>query len=283
MGSRKRRSSPWVLLGCSALLLLAPSALTRRTQLAALSAFLPVRSATLWTLRLLGRSFFNSSGEADTLRTENDYLRDQVSKLTRENRRLTQQRDEALGMKPLLRDQNFRLITADVIFPTDSSPWRKSITIAQGTRDGIEKGMLVVYNSQVVGRVSDAGTRTSRIQTVTDPGFRAGAVAVPRATEAGVAFSLPHVGVYEGTSGRNGKLKWFAGDTPVEDGATVITTDDPSNGVPRGLTLGRVSSVGMGRGAFPKVDVEPLLDFRALEHVMIVVPPVELLPVPGGR
>jgi rod shape-determining protein MreC len=282
MGPKKRRSSPWLLLGLSGLLLLAPSSVTRKTQLAALSGFLPVRSVTVWTLGLLGRAF-NTSGEVETLRTQNDFLKDQVAKQAQEIRRLTQQRDEALGMKSAVRDQNFRMIAADVIFPTDSSPWRKSITLSQGTKDGVEKGMLVVYNNQIVGRVSDAGARTSRVQTVTDPGFRAGAVAVPRATVSGVAFSERHVGVYEGTSGQNGLLKWFAGDTPVENGAAVLTTDDPANGVPRGLTLGRVSSVGMGRGAFPKVEVEPLLDFRALEHVMVLVPPAELLPAPGGR
>jgi len=282
MGPKKRRSSPWLLLAFSGLLLLAPASVTRPTQLAGMSAFVPVKRITLWSLSLLGRPF-NASGEADTLRTENDFLKDQVAKLTQENRRLAQQRDEALGMKALVRDRNFRLITADVIFPTDSSPWRKSLTISVGTKDGVEKGMLVLYNSQVVGRVSEAGSRTCRVQTVTDPGFRAGAVAAPRTTAAGVAFSERHVGVYEGTSGQNGQLKWFAGDIPVENGAAVLTTEDPANGVPRGLTLGRVSSVGLGRGAFPKVDVEPLLYFRALEHVMILVPPAELLPAAGGR
>lgn len=282
MGPKKRRSSPWLLFAFSALLLLAPSPYTRKTQLTAMSAFLPARRLTLWTLDLPGK-VLRSSGEAETLRTENDFLKDQVAKLTQENRRLTQQRDEALGMKSVVRDQNFRMLTADVIFPTDSSPWRKSLTLSLGTKDGVEKGMLVVYNCQVVGRVSEAAGRTCRVQTVTDPGFRAGAVAVPRATAAGVAFSERHVGVYEGTSGQNGQLKWFAGDTPVENGASVLTTDDPANGVPRGLTLGRVSAVGVGRGAFPKVDVEPLLDFRALEHVMVLIPPAELLPAPGGR
>jgi cell shape-determining protein MreC len=115
------------------------------------------------------------------------------------------------------------------------------------------------------------------VQTVTDPGFRAGAVAVPKATAAGISFSERHGGVYEGTSGQVGQLKWLSGDIPVENGAAVLTTEDPGNGVPRGLSLGRVTSVNTGRGAFPKVDVEPLLDFRSLEHVMVLVPP------PGGR
>src|SRR6185295_4296635 len=111
-----------------------------------------------------------------------------------------------------------------------------------------------------------------------------GAVAVPRSGAAGVALAERHPGVYEGTSGQNGQLKWLSGDTPVENGAFVVTTEDPVNGVPRGLILGRVASVNNGRGAFPKVDVESVLNFRALEQVLLLVPPPErpISPTAGG-
>src|SRR5882672_8234154 len=269
MGPKRRRASPWLLLASLALLL-APSGVTQKSRLAALSAFVPLRSLGQWSLGLFGR-VTASSGELDTLRTQNDFLKDQLDKQAGEARRQALLLEQALGMKQTVRDAGFRMLAADVLFPTDSSPWRKSLTLTLGTRDGVEKGMLVVYNSQVVGRVVETGPKTCRVQTVTDPGFRAGAVAVPRTTAAGVAFADRHGGVYEGTSGQNGQLKWLSGDNPVENGALVLTTDDPVNGVPRGLTLGRVSSVNGGRAAFPKVDVEPLIDFRALEHVMILV------------
>lgn len=271
MGSRRRRSASWLFLLLSLGLLLLPSGVSQKTRLGALAGFIPIQAFTRWTLRL--PSWGSASGEAATLRTQNDFLKDQLDKLDKENRRLSLLLDQALGMKQTVRDQNFRLLPADVVFPTDSSPWRKSITITFGTHDGAEKGLLVVYNNQVVGRIVETGPWSSRVQTVTDPGFRAGAVAVPRTTAAGVAFSERHGGVYEGTSGQMGQLKWLSGDTPVENGATVLTTQDPANGVPRGLTLGQVTSVNTGRGAFPKVDVEPLLDFCSLEHVMILIPP----------
>src|SRR5882672_1766435 len=269
MGPKRRRSSFWLLLA-SLVLLFAPSGFTQKTRLAALSGFTPLRSLGHWTFSFAGHTL-SPSGEAQTLRTENDFLRDQTLQLTNENRRQALLLEQALGMKQTVRDAGYRMLAADVLFPTDSSPWRKSLTLTLGTRDGVEKGMLVVYNSQVVGRVVETGPKTCRVQTVTDPGFRAGAVAVPRTTAAGVAFADRHGGVYEGTSGQNGQLKWLSGDNPVENGALVLTTGDPVNGVPRGLTLGRVSSVNGGRAAFPKVDVEPLIDFRALEHVMILV------------
>jgi rod shape-determining protein MreC len=284
MGPRRRNSSPWLLFAFSVVLLLVPSGASQKTRLTALSGFLPAQSFSRWTLGLWSR-WGPSSGDAQTARTEIDFLKDQQQKLLNEMRRKDLLLEQALGMKQTVRDQNFRLLAADVVFPTDSSPWRKSLTITLGTRDGLEKGLLVVYNNQVVGRISETGPRTSRVQTVTDPGFRAGAVAVPRSTAAGVTFSDRQGGVYAGTSGQNGQIKWMRDESPVENDALVLTTEDPINGVPRGLTLGRVTSVSGGRGAFAKVDVEPLIDFRSLEHVMILIPPPEFRapPVQGGR
>jgi rod shape-determining protein MreC len=264
-------------VGISLALLLAPAAFTQKTRLTALAGFIPFQGLGRWAVHLPGR-LLPSSGQTRELATKLQFAEDQNQKQANEIRRLSLQLDQALGMKQPVREQNYRMMTADVIFPTDSSPWRKSLTIALGTRDGAEKGMLVLYNNQVVGRVSETGPKTSRVQTVTDPGFRAGAVASPRTYVAGVSFSERHPGVYEGTAGQNGQLKWLSGDTPVENGSFVLTTEDPLNGVPRGLVLGRVSSVNNGRGVFPKVDVEPILNFQALEHVMLLLLPAEANP-----
>jgi rod shape-determining protein MreC len=146
--------------------------------------------------------------------------------------------------------------------------------IAAGSRDGVRAGMLAVYNNQLAGRVSEAGPLTSRVQLVTDPAFRAGAVAVPR-TYTGVPLSERHVGLYKGTSGEKGRLEWLTDDAPVEAGAYVLTTEDPLNGVPSGLVLGRVASLASERGASPRVEVEPVLNSRGLEHVMILLGPEE--------
>ena len=67
--------------------------------------------------------------------------------------RLEIQLEQTTGLKPLLRDQRVRMLQADVIFPTDGSPWRKSLTIGAGSRDGAARGLLVLYNQQIVGRI----------------------------------------------------------------------------------------------------------------------------------
>lgn len=266
MPPKRRKASPWPWVAASVALLLIPAGFSQKLRLTALAGFLPLRALARTLVQL------PSSGEAQELRAENDYLKDQVRKLLDEKTRLESRLEQATGLKPLVRDPRVRMLQADVIFPTDGSPWRKSLTIGAGSRDGAGRGMLVLYNQQIVGRVIESGPWTSRVQVVTDPGFRAAAVADPRRGAGEVSFNDRHVGVYEGTAGQNGLLKWLTGETPVENGAFVLTTEDPANGVPRGLILGRVSTVNSGRGAFPRVQVEPLLNFQALEHVTVLVP-----------
>jgi rod shape-determining protein MreC len=266
MPPKRRRASPWPWVAASLALLLLPAGFSQRVRLSALSVLLPLRQFALGLVRL------PSNGEAQQLRTENDYLKDQIQKLLDEKARLNARLEMATGLKPLVKDPQVRLLQADVVFSTDGSPWRKSITLAAGASQGVVPGLLVLYHQQVVGRVLECGPWTSRVQVVTDPGFKAAGVAVPRGTAAGVSFNERHVGVYEGTAGRNGTLKWITGDTPVEDGAVVMTTGDPERRVPQGLILGRVVSVNSGRGAFPRVEVEPSINLQGLEQVTILVP-----------
>jgi rod shape-determining protein MreC len=256
-------------VGISLALLLLPSAFSQKLRLTALAGLRPFHALACATIEAPSRVL--PAGDDAPLRVKCDYLSDQVQRQANEISILRQQLEAAAALKPLVREQNFKLLPADVLLPTDGSPWRKSLTLARGSRDGVQRGMLVVYHHQLVGRVIEAGPWTSRVRVATDPGFRAGAVAAPR-TSQGVALEQRHVGVYEGTAGRNGLLKWLTGETPVGQDSYVLTTDDPANGVPRGLILGRVSKPAVGRGAFPRVEVEPVLDFRALEHVTVLIP-----------
>lgn len=268
MSPRKRRVSPLPLIGLSFVLLLVPARISQKVRLTALSVFLPFHALAESAARFSDRTL--SSGEGQELRTRVDYLQDEIVKLMERNEQLKLKLAHAAGMKQYVRERNRALLFADVLVPTDSSQWRKSLTLALGHKGGVEPGMLVTYNSQLVGRVAEVARWTSRVQLVTDPGFRVGAVAVPKTYTQGVAFEKRHIGVYEGTAGELGQLKWITGDTPVENGAYVITTEDPLNDVPQGLILGRVTELVNERSAFPRVKVEPVLNFGALEHVMLL-------------
>lgn len=268
MSPKRRRFSPLPLAGVSIALLLVPSVFSHKARLTVLSVFSPLRNLAASARHALALPA--PAGETDETRRRNAYLADQVARLKAENDKLQAQLAQASNIRRLAPGPDTLLLQADVVLPSDSSPWRRSMTVALGTRGGAARGMLALHNDRLVGRIIESGPWESRIQLVTDPGFRARAVAVPKTSASGVSFEQRHVGVYEGTSGSGGLLKWIQGDTQVENGAMVLTTADPANGVPAGLILGRVSAVSRGRGASLSVDVEPLLNFRGLESVTLL-------------
>jgi len=68
-----------------------------------------------------------------------------------------------------------------------------------------------------------------------------------------------------------GQLLWITGEMRLEQDGFVMTTEDPVNGVPRGLILGRVTAIANAGSSSPRAEVDPIVDFRALEHVMVLV------------
>ena len=270
MSRKKRRFSPLALVGLSLALLILPGSWTSGIRLTALAAYLPFQNAGQITERLIPGG--SDRGETEALRTENDYLRDQVRQLIDENQILQVRLADASGIRhrQLVREEGYIILHAPVVLNADTSSWRRSITLALGSRGGVRLRMIVCVNNQLVGRVIEVGPWTSRVRLVTDPAFRAEAVATPKTYSSGVAVEKRHVGVYEGTAAGTGHLKWLLGDTPVKKGAYVLTTDNPLAGMPRGLVLGRVSGVEGTRAQYASVDVEPMVNFQGLEYVMLL-------------
>lgn len=273
MSPKRRRMSalPWVAL--SLLLIALPSSLTQSPRLLVMSAFTPFRNLAHRSARLCPASL--SSGEAQELLKKVEYLEDLVVKEKNQRESLESKLAQVAGLGSIVKEDGYKVLYAAVLLPADSSAWRNSLTLSIGTRGGARKGMWVLYNNQLVGRILEPGPFASRVQLVTDPGFRVRAVAAPKTYTAGVSFGKRQAGVFEGTSADRGRLKWFAGDTPVENGAYVLTTEDPLSRIPAGLTLGRVSKLINATGASPWVEVEPILNFRGLETVMLLHRPGE--------
>jgi len=267
VSARRRRFSPLPLVGLSLALMLAPSALSHKVRLTALGVFTPLRRLAAAVSDVFPRPA--PAGERDIALRENAFLRDRVETLASENARLRDRLAQAAGLQEIAPPPAFFLLPADVILPSDASSWRRSLTVALGSRGGARPGMIAVHHRRLVGRLSESGPWQSRIQLVTDPGFRARAVAAPHNGDP-AAFESRRVGLYQGTSEGAGLLRWLAEDTPVEPGTVVLTTEDPSNGIPAGLILGRVRSVARGRGPSLAVEVEPVLNFRGLEQVMLL-------------
>ena len=270
MSRKKRRFSPLALVGLSLALLILPGSWTSGIRLTALIAYLPFLNAGRLTERLTPGG--PSRGEAEALRTQVQFLKDQNRQLINENQILQDRVADASGLRnrQLVREEGYIILHAPVVLNADSSSWRRSITLALGSRGGVRLRMIVCINNQLVGRVIEVGPWTSRVRLVTDPAFRAEAVATPKTYSSGVAVEKRRVGVYEGTAAGTGHLKWLLGDTEVKKGAYVLTTENPLAGMPRGLVLGRVAGIEGSRAQYASVDVEPMVNFQGLEYVMLL-------------
>lgn len=268
----RKRPGIWPYAFASAVLMLLPAWVSQGARLTLVSGVRPVRNLADMAQALAERSWEKvrpPSGD-DELQRQNEFLRSQVVTLHVRNGELESKLQAATAARSVAAAGDYELVPADIIIDLDSSTFRQTITLNRGSSDGIEPGMLVLYHSHVIGRIQDVAPWTSRAVLVTDPAFRAGAVSVPKLAEGSLALSKRDTGLFKGTGTEKGLLEWLAGETPVEEGAYVVTADDPMNGVPKGLILGRVTGIDRGRGAYPRVEVTPIVNPQGLEFVLIL-------------
>lgn len=106
-------------------------------------------------------------------------LREEIQRLESENARLQQEivslREQAREADTLAALLNYarsqpenRYLAANVI-GKDVSPFLRSIIISQGSQNGISRGMPVVTERGLVGRVVEVFATFSRVELITDP------------------------------------------------------------------------------------------------------------------
>ena len=190
--------------------------------------------------------------------------------LTAANARLREQLEAVNAGRSTVKDPKMTFLPAGIVLPVDSSQWRRTFVIDKGTRHGVARGMPVLWHNHLMGFVADAGPGSSRVALITDPKIAVGAMAVARTAE-GAARPSRDLCILEGTGAAAASLKWASADATAGDGATVVTSPDPARGVPEGLLLGRVTGVSRSRGPFARPQVQPFVDLRGVDSVLVLV------------
>lgn len=153
----------------------------------------------------------------------------------------------------------------------DPSPFLHYIIINRGSNDGILRGMPVVTNQGLIGRVSAVIADASRVQLVTDP---ASAVNV-RLQNADTDAVL--VGSVTGEL----SLDLISQEVIVEAGDVVLTSG-LGGGYPADLIIGQVLNVRKRDfELFQQATIQPAVDFTRLEIVLVITNfrPVEIEPL----
>lgn len=218
--------------------------------------------------------FFTVPRDVTTLREENAALQNQISQLQSELLDARQQLTETDILYALLNYARVRpenqYVAASVI-GRDPSPFLKYIIINHGSDDGIQRGMPVVTQQGLVGRVDAVTATAARVQLITDPGSIINVRLEQAKTDAQV----------------NGSV---TGDVTLEMVNPVITlqqgdlilTSGLGGAYPADILIGQVISTEKEENElFQGASVQPVVDFTNLRAVLIITnfKPVDYTPL----
>lgn len=269
---RRWRPPKSLVLAAAALALMAmPRRFTEPVRMSALAGLIPVYGASdTIGAAIAGAWPWSDADRITELEAENNFLRDRCTQSEVKQHEL---RSAVAALADFPEQTGYgpeHKVAAPVILPTDASLWRRSLVLAAGRRDGVAEGDIVVWQNHLVGRVADVGAFDCRVQLVTSPGFKTGAMALPPGQLAMSEIPRARKGVVEGTAGERARMKWMLEDTDVAEGALVVTTGNPADGMPRGLTIGRVRNEGHDHQGYRKLSVEPEIRYAELDTVVVL-------------
>lgn len=205
------------------------------------------------------------TGTINLVRDFQSYRRiaEQNTELRRELRQMQAWKEAALQLEQenarLLDLNNVRLdprltYITGVVLADSGSPFRQSVLLNVGARDGIVEGWATMDGIGVVGRISGVAQNTARVIMVTDASSRIPAVIQPSGQRAIVA----------GDNSAAPPIDFLENPDLVRPGDRVVTSGD--GGVfPAGLLLGQVAADPGGR-----LRVRLAADYERLEFLRVL-------------
>lgn len=142
----------------------------------------------------------------------------------------------------------------------DPSNFLSYLIIDSGSQQGIEKGMPVVTERGLVGRITDVGSNWAKVMLIIDPSSSVNAlIQTSRAT-----------GVVEGQVGGSLAMKYIPQGETVNVNDIVLTSGLGGN-FPQKLIIGQVTAVHQRDiEMFQQADIRPTVDFNNLEIVLVI-------------
>jgi rod shape-determining protein MreC len=225
------------------------------------------------------QDFLAAPRDIATLRQRNAELESEVSRLQGQVIELQQKVDETEILAALVdfsRANPESTYKGAAVVGRDPSPFLHYIIINRGSNDGILRGMPVVTNQGLIGRVDAVVADAARVQLVTDPGSAINVRLQNADTDA----------VLVGSVTGDLSLDMISQDVTVEPGDVVLTSG-LGGGYPPDLIVGQVLNVRkLDVELFQHAALQPAVDFARLEIVLVITNfrPVDvepLIPIPS--
>ena len=164
-----------------------------------------------------------------------------------------QENARLLDLNNVRLDPKFTKITG-VVLADSGSPFRQTVLLNVGRRDGIVDGWAAIDGIGLVGRIAGVGERTSRVILLTDTSSR-------------IAVSIESNGqraMIVGDNTSRPPLEFLEDPETVRPGDRVVTSGD-AGVFPPGLLVGQVTQTQSGR-----LRVRLAADMQRLEFLRVV-------------
>ncbi len=220
------------------------------------------------------QDFIAAPRDITTLRARNAELEAQVSQLQTQVIELQQRVNETEILAALVdfsRSSPESTYKAAAVIGRDPSPFLHYVIINRGSNDGIRRGMPVVTNQGLVGRVDGVISDAARVQLITDPASLVNVHLQNANTEA----------VLNGSVTGDVSLDFISQDVKVEAGDLILTSG-LGGGYPPDLIIGQIVNVrSLDYELFQQATVQPSVDFSRLSIVLVITNfrPVDISPL----
>jgi rod shape-determining protein MreC len=234
--------------------------------------FAPIESGADRVLKP-ARDLVNWFDETFEARGENDRLRDQVAELRDQLAREQTTKQEARELKSLDETLSGGIVpdgtdpvTARVI-ARSPTVWYSSVTIDEGSSDGVSVDDPVVAALGLAGKVTQTTPNTAQVTLITDADSAVTARVVPSGATGVVE---PDVG-----DPRDLQLDYLERGTDIAEGQMVVTagfsTGDLGSIFPPGIPIGEITrATPEEQQAYQRVHLEAFADLRDMSFVRVL-------------
>ncbi|MDP1547738.1 MAG: rod shape-determining protein MreC [Anaerolineales bacterium] len=225
--------------------------------------------------RFLGfQDFVTAPRDIVSLRQRNAELETQVSQLQAQLIEMQQRVNETEILAALVdfsRTNPESTYKAATVIGRDPSPFLHYIIINRGSNDDIRRGMPVVTNQGLVGRIDAVIADAARVQLITDPASAIN-VYLQNADTSAVLFGSVTGDISLDMISQNA----------VVDAGDLILTSGLGGGFPSDLIIGKVITIRtLEFELFQQATIQPAVDFTRLEIVLVITNfrPVDISPL----
>lgn len=233
-------------------------------------------SAQAWisTRFVVIQDFLTVPRDVVALRQRNAELETEVSRLQAQVVQLQNSVSDADALAALVnfsRSRPENAYSAASVIGRDPSPFLRYIIVDKGSNDGLRRGMPVVTDQGLVGRVDAVINSAARIQLITD-------------TSSAVNIRLEKAkkeAILTGTVSGDLILDLVPQDVSLAAGDLVLTSG-LGGGFPADLIVGQVLNVRKrDADLFQQAVIQPVVDFTKLKIVLIITDfrPVDITPL----